>query len=179
MIQRFQTWHRVGVWVVTGVLQKRYAFMFKDKAVWGKWRETVWPSNMVTFSFFKTLGTTNTKTRRRIPDTQLWNPYISYWLVYGCPIISLYFPFPANYFLIPVGSVLVSEAMLSSFLLLKVHLPVALYNFSFASVLPSSWSCVLKYYSFFTTRVSPFQETAHPKQFCFDSCFRSWFCKIG
>ena len=179
MIQSFQTWHRVGVRVVNGVLQKCYAFIFKDKAVWGKWRETVWPLNMVTFSFFKALGTTYTKARRRIPDTQLWNPYISYWLVSGCPISSFYFPFSANYFLIPVDSVLVSEAMLSSFHLLKVQLPVALYNFSFASALPSSWSCVLKYYSYFTTWVSPFQQSAHPKQSRFDSCFSAWFCKIG
>lgn len=80
VIQSFQAWHRVGVWVVTGVLQKRYPFIFNDKAVWGKLRETVWPSNKATFSFFKTLGTTYTKARRRIPDTQIWNPCIGVWL---------------------------------------------------------------------------------------------------
>jgi hypothetical protein len=41
------------------------------------------------------------------------------------------------YFLIPDGCSLVSEALFSSFFL-KVQLPVALYNFSFASILPSS-----------------------------------------
>lgn len=64
--------------------------------------------------------------------------YETHVLASGCLVISLYYSFPANYFLIPVGSVHVSEAVLSSLLLLKVQFPVAMYNFSFASVLPSS-----------------------------------------
>jgi hypothetical protein len=53
-----------------------------------------------------------------------------------------------------------------------------LYNFSFASVLPSSWRCVLKYYVFYHLNFSLPRDSS-PKQSRFDSCFSVWFFIIG
>lgn len=56
---------------------------------------------------------------------------ISIWLSHYSSTFS-------GYILIPDGSSLVSEALFSSFLFLKIQLPFAFYNLIFASVLPSS-----------------------------------------